>query len=70
MSSTKTLFRSIKQESRADVTDRAAREIIEAQTAARTQQTARLRSARMIKETAERTVSQSAAIPGKRKSAR
>ena len=70
MSSPKTLFRSFKQETRADITDRAAREIIEAETAARLQQTVRLRSARLRKEAVERTAERSAVILKQRKVAR
>lgn len=54
MSSTNTLFRATKQETRADVTDRIARELIAADVARRQQQTARLRAARLRKEAAER----------------
>lgn len=70
MSSTKTLFRATKQETRADVTDRAAREIIDAETAAREQQIARLRTARLRKEAAERTAARAAPVPRQRKAAR
>lgn len=54
MSASKTLFRATRSETRADVTDRAAREIIDAETTARNQRIARLRSLRVQSEAAVR----------------
>ena len=56
MSASKTLFRATRSETRADVTDRAAREIIDAEAAARNQRIARLRSLRLQGEAAARDV--------------
>lgn len=53
MSSANPLSRAAQQATRAEVTDRIAREIIATETARRQQQTARLRSARLRKEAAE-----------------
>ncbi|MRX49547.1 hypothetical protein GI374_03625 [Paracoccus sp. S-4012] len=69
MSSTRALFTTSRPETRADITDRAAREIIEAETAARRQLIARLRSARLRKEAAERTVKRAAPLPKRNKAA-
>ncbi|MGN7871531.1 hypothetical protein [Paracoccus sp. 22332] len=54
MSASKTLFRATRSETRADVTDRAAREIIDAEAAVRNQRMARLRSLRLQSEAAVR----------------
>lgn len=54
MQSRETLPRRSRQESRADSTDRAAREIIDAEGAAHEEKTVRLRSARLAREAAER----------------
>ena len=70
MSSTNTLFRATKQETRADVTDRIARELIAADLAGRQQQTARLRSARLRKEAAERAAQPTTRTRTQRKVAR
>ena len=70
MSSTNTLFRATKQETRADVTDRIARELIAADLAGRQQQTARLRAARLRKEAAERAAKPVAPARKPRKAAR
>jgi hypothetical protein len=70
MSSTKTLFQATRPETRADVTDRIARELIAAETVRRQQQTARLRSARLRKEAAERAARHAAPIQKQRKTAR
>lgn len=70
MSSTDTLSRAARQATRADVTDRIAREIIAAETARRQQQTARLRSARLRKEAAERVAKPVARAQTQRKVAR
>ena len=51
-----TLFRPTKQESKADSTDRAAREIIDAEDAARRKKIEGLRSARLASEAAARAV--------------
>ena len=56
MSSANTLSRAARQATRADITDRIARTIIATETAQRQHQTARLRSARLRKEAAERAV--------------
>lgn len=69
MSSSKTLFRPTRSETRADVTDRAAREIIDAQAAARNQQMARLRSLRLQSEAAERAASKAKPASKSRKKA-
>ena len=55
---------------RADITDRAAREIITAQRDARRQQTARLRAARLKKEAAESAAQTAGAASPQRKRAR
>lgn len=70
MSSANTLSRATQQATRADVTDRVAREIIATETARRQQQTARLRSARLRKEAAERAAKPAAPAPKQRKVAR
>ena len=70
MSST-TVSRATRAETRADVTDRVAREIIETETAARQQQIARLRSKRLRKEAAERAAKGTTApLPKQRKATR
>ena len=51
-----TLFRPTRQESKADSTDRAAREIVDAEGAAHREKTGRLRSARLASEAATRAV--------------
>lgn len=51
-----TPFPATRQPTRAEITDRAAREIITAQRTAQRQQIARLRAARMKKEAAERSL--------------
>ena len=68
MTASKTLFRVTRSETRADVTDRAAREIIDAEAAARNQRIARLRSLRLQSEAAARQVSKAkpAAKPRKK----
>lgn len=70
MSSANTLSRAARQATRADVTDRIAREIIATETARRQQQTARLRSARLRKEAAERAAKPAARVQTPRKVAR
>jgi|GEM_PF-4852556 len=70
MSSANTLSRAARQVTRADVTDRIAREIIATETARRQQQTARLRSARLRKEAAERAAKPAARAQTPRKVAR
>ena len=70
MSSTNTLFRATKQETRADFTDRIARELIAADVARRQQQTARLRAARLRKEAEERAAMPVAPARKPRKAAR
>ena len=70
MRSRETLFAPARQQSRADITDRAAREIIEAETVARHQQIARLRSARLRKEAADRPGKQAAGRSKQLKQAR
>lgn len=67
MSSSKALFRPTRQETRADVTDRAAREIIESDANAQQQQIVRLRSARLKKEAAEEAAQQVKPAPKARK---
>lgn len=69
MSASKTLFRATRSETRADVTDRAAREIIDAEATARNQQIARLRSLRLQSEAAARNVSQAKPAAKSRKKA-
>lgn len=64
---TETLFRATRQESKADITDRAAREIIEAETVARQQQMERLRASRLMKEAADRAAAQAASSPKAKK---
>ena len=62
----------LRPETRAEVTDRIAREIIEAETTARQKLTAELRSARLRKEAAERAAarrSAPAAAPARRRTA-
>lgn len=54
---------------RAEITDRAAREIIEAETTARRQQIARLRSARLRKEAAAQPSRHEAPVSPRRKKA-
>lgn len=54
MSSSKTYLRLTPTETKADLTDRAAREITDAQTIARDKQIARLKSLRLQSEAAER----------------
>lgn len=70
MSSANTLSRAARQATRADVTDQIAREIIATETARRQQQTARLRSARLRKEAAERAAEPAARTKTQRKVAR
>ncbi|MCZ0964543.1 hypothetical protein [Paracoccus benzoatiresistens] len=69
MSASKTLFRATRSETRADVTDRAAREIIDAEAAARNQRIARLRSLRLQSEAAARDVSKTKPARKSRKKA-
>lgn len=70
MSSANTLSRAARQATRADVTDRIAREIIASETAQRQQQTAQLRSARLQKEAAERAAKPAGRVQKQRKVAR
>ena len=70
MSSANTLSRAARQATRAEVTDRIAREIIATETARRQQQTARLRSARLQKEAAERAAKPAGRVQKQRKVAR
>lgn len=70
MSSANTLSRAARQATRAEVTDRIAREIITTETARRQQQTARLRSARLRTEAAERAAQPAARAQTQRKAAR
>lgn len=70
MSSTTTLPRPTSKESRAEVTDRIAREMIEAETARRQQQTARLRSARLKREAVQSPAAPAAPVKKPRKAAR
>lgn len=67
MSGSNTLFRATRSETRADVTDRAAREIIDAEAAARNQRIARLRSLRLQSEAAARDLSKAKPAPKSRK---
>ena len=70
MSFTNTLSRAARQETRADVTDRIAREIITAETVQRQQQTASLRAARLKKEALEHGAKRAALVRTQRKAAR
>lgn len=70
MSSANTLSRAARQATRAEVTDQIAREIIATETAQRQQQTARLRSARLRKEAAERAAQPTTRTRTQRKVAR
>ena len=70
MSSANTLSRAARQATRAEVTDRIACEIIATETARRQQQTARLRSARLRTEAAERAAQPAAPAQTQRKVAR
>lgn len=70
MSFTSTQFQATRPETRAEVTDRIAREIIDAENAAREQQVERLRTARLRKEAAERSAPRPAPAPKRRVAAR
>jgi hypothetical protein len=69
MSSSKTLSRLTPTETKADLTDRAAREIIDAQTIARDSRIGRLRTLRLQSEAAERAVLKAKPAPKSRKKA-
>ncbi|MCZ0963791.1 hypothetical protein [Paracoccus benzoatiresistens] len=69
MSVSKTPFRATRSETRADVTDRAAREIIDAEATARNQRITRLRSLRLQSEATAREVSKAKPAPKSRKKA-
>jgi hypothetical protein len=69
MSSSKTLPRPTRSEAKADITDRAAREIIDAETNARDNRIARLRSLRLQSEAAERAAPKAKPAPKARKKA-
>jgi hypothetical protein len=70
MSSSKTLFQPTRMETRADITDRTAREIIDAQATARNQQIARLRSLRLQRQTVEQAALKAQPAPTSRKKTR
>ncbi len=67
MSSSRTLFRPAQTETKADLTDRAAREIIDAQAIARDKQIARLRALRLQSEATERAALKARPAPKSRK---
>ncbi len=69
MSSSKTLFRLTRTETKADLTDRAAREIIDAQAIVRDKRIARLRSLRLQSEAASRAALKANPAPKARKKA-
>lgn len=69
MSSSKTLSRLTRTETKADLTDRAAREIIDTEATARNQRIARLRSLRLQSEAAERAARKATPAPKARKKA-
>ena len=70
MTSSKTPFRPTRMETRADITDRAAREIIDAQATARNQQIARLRSLRLQSQSVKQAALKAQPAPTSRKKAR
>lgn len=69
MSSSRTLLHPTRTETKADLTDRAAREIIDAQTISRDKQIARLRALRLQSETRERAALKAKPAPKARKKA-
>ena len=69
MSSSNTLSRLTRTETKADLTDRAAREIIDAEAIARDNRIARLRSLRLQSEAAERAGRKGNPAPKARKKA-
>lgn len=67
MNSSKAPFKPSRQEARADVTDRAAREIIETEATLRHQKIARLRTVRLDREAAARATPPVVPTPKSRK---
>lgn len=70
MSSTITISRTTRQQTRADLTDRIAREIVAAETAKRQEKTARLRLSRLERDAIEQADKPTASAKKKRKSVR
>lgn len=69
MSSSRTVARPTRSETKAEITDRAAREIIEARVTARDKKIARLRTLRLQSEAAERAAVKAQPASGKRRKA-
>lgn len=70
MSSTVTISRAARQQTRADQTDRIAREIVAAETAKRQEKTARLRLSRLERDAIEQADKTTAFAKKKRKAIR